>query len=87
LTPLLVASGIPLITGVEITESKSRTKEASSRTVNGVAGLSIIASEVSLSAQLCRNHIILKAALDDGCRRVYREEYYCASERLDIGDV
>ena len=78
---------MPLITGVEITESKSRTKEASSRTVNGVAGLSIIASEVSLSAQLCPNHIILETALGDGCRRVYREEYYCASERLDIEDV
>ena len=72
------------MTGVEITESKSRTKEASSRTVNGVAGLSIIASEVSLSAQLPRNHIILEIARGEGCRRDCREEYYCASERLDM---
>jgi hypothetical protein len=54
---------MPLITGVDMTESNSRTKEISSRTVNGVAGLNIIASEVSLSAQLCRIQVILDIAL------------------------
>lgn len=46
-----------------MTESNSRTKEMSSRTVNGVAGLNIIASEVSLSAQLWLIQVILDAAL------------------------
>ena len=54
---------MPLITGVDMTESNSRTKEMSSRTVNGVAGLNIIASEVSLSAQPCQIQVILDTAL------------------------
>ena len=44
LTPWNVAIGMPLMTGVEITEITSRTKEAKSSTVKGVAGLSITAT-------------------------------------------
>jgi hypothetical protein len=41
LTPWNVAIGIPLTIGVDITESRSRTKEAKSSIVRGVAGLSM----------------------------------------------
>lgn len=39
---LYVASGMPLMTGVERTESSSRAKAANSRTDSGVAGFSSI---------------------------------------------
>jgi predicted amidohydrolase YtcJ len=55
LTPSLVASGIPLTTGADMTESKSNMNETSSKAVNGVAGLSM-AAEVGLSAQLALDH-------------------------------
>jgi hypothetical protein len=47
LTPWNVAIGMPLTTGVEITEIKSRTKDAKSSTVKGVAGFSIPATSSS----------------------------------------
>lgn len=46
-----------MMTGVEMTESSNKTNETSSRTVNGVAGLSIVA-DLSLSARLDRIHAI-----------------------------
>lgn len=47
LTPSNVAIGMPLTTGVEITEITSRTKEAKSSIVKGVAGFSITATSSS----------------------------------------
>ena len=47
LTPSNVAIGMPFTTGVEITEITSRTKEAKSSIVKGVAGFSITATSAS----------------------------------------
>lgn len=37
--------GIDLTTGVEITDKRRRTKDINSKTVSGVAGLSIVQAE------------------------------------------
>jgi hypothetical protein len=47
LNPWKVAIGMPLTIGVEITESRRRTKEAKSSIVNGVAGLSMATTSSS----------------------------------------
>src|SRR4051794_28094660 len=47
LTPWKVAIGMPLTTGVDITEITSRIKEAKSSAVKGVAGFSITATSSS----------------------------------------
>jgi hypothetical protein len=47
LTPWKVAIGMLLTIGVEITESRRRTKEAKSSIVNGVAGLSMATTSSS----------------------------------------
>lgn len=64
---------MPLMMGVEMTESKSKTKETSSRTVNGVAGLNMFAGE-GLSAQLAPIHIMIETAVAKGWRRAFRVE-------------
>ncbi len=52
LTPLNLASGIPLTIGVEIVDMSSRTKATKKRTVKGVAGRSIVS--VALEKRIAR---------------------------------